>query len=104
MSAASAAALWICAAGAALVFGVMLASILRFPHAQRAGVVSRNWREFVWALVPIVIVIAAAAPSLQERSIASNSRLAQRPATDAPFAVPAAAHPELEVHAAASRR
>ncbi len=57
-------ALWICATGAIAVFGMMLHSIATFrsgpTRLRRHAIV-----EVAWALVPILIVIAAAAPSLR---------------------------------------
>lgn len=106
MSAAFAAMLAMCAA-AACVFGAMLLSILKFPHPERAGRMPRNLTEFVWALVPIAIVIAAAAPALQERSrldAQASARLFANRSAQEPLARRPTANPtvnvELEVRAA----
>jgi heme/copper-type cytochrome/quinol oxidase subunit 2 len=55
--------IWICATFAVVIFGVMLHSVATFrsgtPYPRRHALV-----EVAWALVPILIVIAAALPSL----------------------------------------
>lgn len=60
-------ALWICAALATAIFGVMLHSVATFRGSS-----TRHRRhalaEVAWALVPILIVIAAATPSLRMAS------------------------------------
>ncbi|HVF16376.1 MAG TPA: cytochrome c oxidase subunit II transmembrane domain-containing protein [Steroidobacteraceae bacterium] len=60
--------MWICAALAVPIFGAILHSVATFradnsrsTRYRRATVI-----EVVWALVPILIVIAAAAPSFQQ--------------------------------------
>lgn len=56
--------IWLCATGAIVVFGVMLHSVATFrsgpTRLRRHAVV-----EVAWALIPILIVIAAATPSLR---------------------------------------
>jgi heme/copper-type cytochrome/quinol oxidase subunit 2 len=56
--------IWICATAAIVIFGVMLHSVATFRTAatplRRHALV-----EVAWALVPILIVIAAAFPSLK---------------------------------------
>jgi len=57
--------IWLCATGAIVVFGVMLHSIATF----RGGPMRRHALvEIAWALVPILIVVAAATPSLRMAS------------------------------------
>lgn len=58
------AALWMCAMLAVVVFGVMLHSIATF-RGDAARLRRNAAAEIAWALVPILIVIAAAAPSFQ---------------------------------------
>lgn len=56
--------IWLCATGAIVVFGVMLHSVATFrgsPSRLRHHALA----EVAWALIPIVIVIAAAVPSLR---------------------------------------
>jgi len=104
MTGASAPMLWTCAAGAVLVFGAMLYSIIRFPHADRSGSAARNLKEFAWALVPIVIVVATAMPAIQEQAHRHGQQLAQRSADPTASFRPPATHSELEVRTAAARR
>lgn len=104
MIAASAALLWLCAAGAAFVFVAMLYSIVRFPHAGRSGTATRNLKEFAWALVPIAIVVGAAAPAIQEQALEHGQRVAHRSAESAASIHPVATKSELEVRTAAARR
>jgi heme/copper-type cytochrome/quinol oxidase subunit 2 len=56
--------IWICAIIAIVIFGVMLHSVATFrsgtTHQRRHALT-----EVAWALVPILIVIAAAVPSLK---------------------------------------
>lgn len=57
--------LWVCAAMAGGVFGVMLYSVATFNDASNGHVRRRSRRvmsELLWALVPIVIFIVAALP------------------------------------------
>lgn len=57
-------AIWICATGAIVIFGMMLHSVATFrsgpTRLRRHAIV-----EVAWALIPILIVIAAAMPSLR---------------------------------------
>jgi heme/copper-type cytochrome/quinol oxidase subunit 2 len=65
--------LWICAIVAVLVFAAMMYSTVTFRAHDSADNSAHNSsrrarhvaREFAWALVPIFIVIAAAAPSMK---------------------------------------
>jgi len=58
--------MWLCAAAAVGIFGVMLHSVATFRSGERAGRQRRNALvEVIWALIPILIVIAAALPSFQ---------------------------------------
>ena len=59
--------LWLCVVVAALVFVAIVYSIVAFRPADvaKAAVHARNRvRELAWALVPIAIVVAAAAPAV----------------------------------------
>jgi heme/copper-type cytochrome/quinol oxidase subunit 2 len=57
-------ALWCCAGFAVLIFALMLFSVATFRHTPEPG--GRAPRaEVLWAIVPILIVIAAAAPALK---------------------------------------
>jgi heme/copper-type cytochrome/quinol oxidase subunit 2 len=60
--------LWICAALAVAIFGAMLHSVATFRvDTERPSRYRRaTMIEVVWALIPILIVIAAAAPSFQQ--------------------------------------
>lgn len=63
--------IWLCATSAVVIFGVMLHSVATFrttPSRLRRHALA----EVVWALIPILIVIAAAMPSLR---LASDSAL-----------------------------
>jgi heme/copper-type cytochrome/quinol oxidase subunit 2 len=57
-------AIWICATAAIVIFGMILHSVATFRSSptrlRRHAIV-----EVAWALVPILIVIAAATPSLR---------------------------------------
>ncbi|MFL6617570.1 MAG: cytochrome c oxidase subunit II transmembrane domain-containing protein [Povalibacter sp.] len=56
--------LWICAGGGLLVFAAMLYSVASFrrkPGSQDRAPTA----EVLWAIVPILIVIAAAAPAFK---------------------------------------
>lgn len=59
--------LWLCATAAIVIFGVMLHSVATFrsgpTRLRRHAIV-----EVAWALIPILIVIAAAMPSLRTAS------------------------------------
>ena len=59
--------MWVCAALGVAIFGAILHSVATFRSAgNRTGNYRRTTLiEVVWALVPILIVIAAAAPSFQ---------------------------------------
>jgi len=59
---------WICAAVAVTVFGVMIHSIATFrllPDADSTASERSTVVEVVWALIPILIVIAVALPALK---------------------------------------
>jgi cytochrome c oxidase subunit II len=65
--------MWMCAAVAVAIFGAILHSVATFrsegeakPRYRRRTVI-----EVVWALVPILIVIAAAVPSFQRSAPAA---------------------------------
>lgn len=70
---------WICAALAAVIFGVLLWTVATFQRGQNttgrnAGAASylhSRAVEFLWALIPIAIFISAAAPV--ERMLADDS-------------------------------
>ena len=57
--------LWICAIAALLVFAAMVYSTVTFRPEANKPRVSKVAREFAWTLVPILIVVAAAAPSMR---------------------------------------
>jgi heme/copper-type cytochrome/quinol oxidase subunit 2 len=59
---------WACAAIGVAVFAAMIASTLSFRALPREGpatVASSKVTEFVWALVPIAIMLATAIPALR---------------------------------------
>jgi len=59
--------LWICAAVATLVFGAIVYSVAAFSHSDAAeSAFDKRAKEFAWSLVPMVIVIAAAAPAIKD--------------------------------------
>jgi cytochrome c oxidase subunit II len=61
-------ALWICALFATGIFAVMLYSVATFrstPAASAAGYRRSAAAEILWALVPIIILVSAAAPALR---------------------------------------
>jgi heme/copper-type cytochrome/quinol oxidase subunit 2 len=63
--------LWICGIVALAVLMAIVYSVARFRHADTVAAQAfekRRLREFVWALVPMAIVIAAAAPAVRESS------------------------------------
>ena len=68
---------WICAALAAVIFGVMVWSVATFQRrrdtasgdAGAASYLHSTLVEVLWALIPIVILISAAAPAV--RTLAS---------------------------------
>jgi heme/copper-type cytochrome/quinol oxidase subunit 2 len=53
--------LWICAFVAAAVFAVMIHSIATF----RRGSGRSAWREILWAIVPIFIMVSTALPAVR---------------------------------------
>lgn len=59
--------MWLCAAAAVGIFGVMLHSVATFRgDRERTGPYRRSaCVEVIWALIPILIVIAAALPSFR---------------------------------------
>ena len=59
--------MWMCAAVAVAIFGAILHSVATFRSEgePKTRYKRRALIEVVWALVPILIVIAAAVPSFQ---------------------------------------
>lgn len=60
--------IWTCAAIAVVIFGVMLWSVATFRSAPGACVASYRHStavEVLWALIPIVILVGAAAPAVR---------------------------------------
>lgn len=60
------AALWVCVALGIIVFGAMFIAIIRFRKSK--GAVAANWShsskvEFIWTLVPVLILIGLATPA-----------------------------------------
>ena len=53
--------LWICAFVAAAVFAVMIHSIATFRRASGPSA----WREILWAIVPIFIMVSTALPAVR---------------------------------------
>jgi heme/copper-type cytochrome/quinol oxidase subunit 2 len=53
--------LWFCAFVAAAVFAVMIHSIATF----RRGSGPSAWREILWAIVPIFIMVSTALPAVR---------------------------------------
>jgi len=53
--------LWLCAFVAAAVFAVMIHSIATF----RRGSGPSAWREILWAIVPIFIMVSTALPAVR---------------------------------------
>ncbi|MBC7984136.1 MAG: hypothetical protein H7Y02_09805 [Candidatus Obscuribacterales bacterium] len=69
--------LWFCAASAVIVFGAMIYSVVVFrpsPAATSNAYAQGKARELIWALVPIAIVVAAAAPAMRSGVPAASSR------------------------------
>jgi cytochrome c oxidase subunit II len=71
--------IWLCAALAALVFGVMLYSIATFARTGAVG--SAAYRhstavELLWSLIPILILVSAAAPAVRTTASAESVSLA----------------------------
>lgn len=62
--------MWMCAAVAVAIFGAILHSVATFRSAgeTRTRYKRRTLIEVVWALVPILIVIAAAVPSFRQNT------------------------------------
>ena len=59
---------WLCAAVAVAVFAAMIFSIVTFGGPLRdcpPASASSKTAEILWALIPIVIVLAAAVPALR---------------------------------------
>lgn len=68
--------LWLCATLAVVIFGVMLHSVATF-RSPASGLRHHAAVEVAWALVPILIVVAAAAPSMRaagETELVAHSR------------------------------
>jgi cytochrome c oxidase subunit 2 len=65
--------MWMCAAVAIAIFGAILHSVATFrAEGERKTSYKRTtFIEVVWALIPILIVVAAAVPSFQ--SAADNT-------------------------------
>jgi cytochrome c oxidase subunit II len=60
--------IWICAAVAAVIFSVMLYSVATFRSAPGAGTAAYRHStivEVLWALIPIAILVGAAAPAVR---------------------------------------
>ena len=59
--------MWVCAAVAIAIFGAILHSVATFRTSDepRTRYKRRTLAEVVWALIPILIVIAAAVPSFR---------------------------------------
>lgn len=60
--------LWLCAAISTAVFGVMLYSIATFratAGATPATFRRRTLVEILWAAIPIIIILATAAPAIK---------------------------------------
>jgi len=57
--------LWLCATGAIVIFGVMLHSVATF-RSSPTQLRRHAMAEVAWALIPILIVIAAAVPALRD--------------------------------------
>lgn len=53
--------LWICGFVAAAVFAVMIHSIATFRRASGPSA----WREILWAIVPIFIMVSTALPAVR---------------------------------------
>jgi heme/copper-type cytochrome/quinol oxidase subunit 2 len=63
--------LWLCAIVAVAVLMAIVYSVARFRHVDAIAAQAfeqRRHREFIWALVPMAIVIAAAAPAVRDSS------------------------------------
>jgi cytochrome c oxidase subunit 2 len=63
--------LWMCAAIAAAVFGVMLYSVATFRGAMSVSIAGRRRSplvELMWALIPIAIVVVAVVPIVESLS------------------------------------
>jgi len=88
--------LWLCAAGAAVVFAVMIHSVATFRRgAGDANVVGRGrvagvLAEVLWAIVPIAIIAASATPAMRTAMVSPSApvRYAQ---SDPPLSITAAA-------------
>jgi heme/copper-type cytochrome/quinol oxidase subunit 2 len=66
---------WLCAAIAVAVFATMIVSIATFGGSLRDSLpasASSKAAEIFWALIPIVIVLAAAIPALRTIAIAAG--------------------------------
>ena len=59
------AVLWICAFVVAAVFAVMIHSIATFRRVAELGVRPSAWREILWAIVPIIIMVSTALPAVR---------------------------------------
>jgi cytochrome c oxidase subunit II len=69
--------LWICATFAVVIFGIMLHSVATFrDEPTRSRMRHHAWVEVGWTLIPILIVIAAAMPSLRTASDADVTAVA----------------------------
>jgi heme/copper-type cytochrome/quinol oxidase subunit 2 len=61
-----AAIVWSCVAISTAVFGVMIYSILTFRREGERAVVARHTvAEVLWATIPILILVLAAAPAIR---------------------------------------
>ena len=64
-----AAALWTCAAFSVVIFGVLLYSVATFRKTSGPSAAAYRHStavEVLWALIPIVILVSAAAPAVRD--------------------------------------
>jgi heme/copper-type cytochrome/quinol oxidase subunit 2 len=60
--------MWLCVSAALVVFGVILHSVATFRGGSNR-LSQHTFAEIGWALIPILIMIAAALPSLRDQGI-----------------------------------
>jgi heme/copper-type cytochrome/quinol oxidase subunit 2 len=70
--------IWICTAAACIVFALIVHSVIAFQPSDSSSELKaahNTIRELAWTIVPIVIVIAAAAPAMANFAFGSQASM-----------------------------
>ena len=82
--------LWLCAAGATIVFAVMIHSVATFRRGADRSRLATVIAEVLWAIVPIAIMAASATPAMRT-AMTSPSAPVRYAQSEAPLSITAAA-------------